>query len=223
MDNKEKKYRRSALSIACYVIALLMLLYIIYMAGSTAAQINQYYAQYEMKAQPMEYFTYIMQSVMEPLINAVIFFMLGYILDEVRKNNHAYYLSDEEIEQAKNARIEARNAKIEERYAKQEAKAAAKAAAAEEAAAAKAEIATIAESSVEEDFVRSLDEELNKESVKKTPRKKSNSGQKKQGENKPNQNNQKKQDSQNSQNGQSRKKADGAKTNSGSKDEKKTD
>ena len=103
MKDNNKKYRRSALSIACYALAALMMLYIIYTAGSTVAQINQYYAQYDMKAQPMEYLTYIMQAVLAHIVNAFLFFMMGYILDEVRKNNAAYYLSDEEIEEAKKA------------------------------------------------------------------------------------------------------------------------
>jgi hypothetical protein len=155
MNDNGKKYRRSALSIACYVITLLMLFYIVYLMVSTSAQISQYYAQYDMKPQPAEYIAYILQGILQPLMNAAIFFMLGFILDEVRKNNPAYYLSDEEIEQAKAAKQEAR-------ITKQEAKAAARAAAAEEAAAAKAEPVTTSEMSVEEDFVKSLDEELNK-------------------------------------------------------------
>jgi hypothetical protein len=111
MNDNNKKYRRSALSIVCYVLAALMLVYIIYTGGSTVAQINQYYAQYGMKAQPMEYITYVMQAVLTHIVNAFLFFMMGYILDEVRKNNAAYYLSDEEIEEAKIAKKEAREAK----------------------------------------------------------------------------------------------------------------
>ena len=193
MNDSGKKYRRSALSIVCYVIALLLLFYIVYLVGNTVAQVNQYYAQYDMKAQPAEYISFIMQTAFEPFINAVIFFMLGMILDEVRKNNPAYYLSDEEIDQAKIAKQEARIARQEERAAK-------KAAAAEEAAAAKAESAAAAvavpEMSVEEDFVRSLDEELSKAAAKPAPRKKTNSGQKKSGENKPKQDSQKNKDDQ---------------------------
>ena len=163
MNDNNKKYRRSALSIVCYVLAALMVLFIIYTAGSTVAQINQYYAQYDMKAQPMEYVTYIMQAVLAHIVNAFLFFMMGYILDEVRKNNAAYYLSDEEIEEAKIAKKEAREAK--------------KAAAAEAAAAKTADIATT-EQSVEADFAKSLDEELSKEAEKKAPKQKSNNGQK---------------------------------------------
>ena len=170
MNDNEKKYRRSAVSIVCYALAVLMLLYIVYMSGTTVAQINQYYAQYDMKPQLMEYVTYIMQSVLTPLINVVVFFMLGYILDEVRKNNSAYYLSDEEIEQAKAAKQEAKLARQEEKAAKK---------AAEAVVAAKAENAVSTERSVEEDFVRSLDEELNKAAAKPAPRKKAGSSQKK--------------------------------------------
>ena len=57
MNDNGKRYRRSALSIVCYAIALLLLFYIVYLVGNTVAQINQYYAQYDMKAQPAEYFS----------------------------------------------------------------------------------------------------------------------------------------------------------------------
>ena len=164
MNDNTKKYRRSAVSIACYVVAVLMLFYVIYMAGNTVSQINQYYAQYDMKAQPMEYVTYILQTVLQPLINMAMFFMFGFVLDEVRKNNPAYYLSDEEIEEAKIARKEARIAKR---------------AAAGETAAAKAGNITTTEQSVEADFARSLDEELSKDAEKKAPKKKTGNSQKK--------------------------------------------
>ena len=89
MNDNGKKYRRSVMSIACYAVALLMLLYIVYLVVSTASQIGQYYAQYDMKAQPMEYFAYIMQAIMEPLINTAVFFMLGYISYKHRGILHA--------------------------------------------------------------------------------------------------------------------------------------
>lgn len=157
MNSNEKKYRRSPLTVACYVLAALMLVYICIQAIATIASMNQYYAQYDMKPPFTEYITYVVQSAARPLVDAVIFFMLGYILNEVRKNNRAYYLSDAEIEAAKIAKFEAREAK--------------KAAAAEAAAAKKAD-ALISETSVEDDFAKSLDAEL-KADAKKAPRKKS--------------------------------------------------
>ncbi len=195
MDKNVKKYRRSAISIVCYVFAALMVLYIFYLIGSTVATINQYYAQYDMKAQPMEYVTYIMQTILEPLINTVVLFMFGYILDEVRKNNSAYYVSDEELEEAK--------------IAKQEAKAVKKAAKVE-AAALKAGDMTVTEQSVEADFAKSLDEEL-KAAEKKSSQKKSSSQNRQEGSRA----NQNRQNNQNSQNNQNRKKADGAVANRG--------
>ena len=49
MDDK-KKYRRSVVAIACYVLAAAMFVYICFTAGSTVNQINEYYAQYGMEA-----------------------------------------------------------------------------------------------------------------------------------------------------------------------------
>ena len=107
MNMKDKKYRRSGVSIACYVIAAIMLVYVCYQIGSTVSTINEYYAQYEMNATPMEYLTYCGQAALQPFFYALATFMFGFILDAVRKNNKANYLSDEEIEAAKEAKKEA--------------------------------------------------------------------------------------------------------------------
>lgn len=169
MNMKDKKFRRSGISVACYVIAAIMLVYVCYQIGNTVSTINEYYAQYEMNATAMEYLTYCGQAALEPFFYALVTFMLGYILDTVRKNNKANYLSDEELEAAREARKEARDAK---KFAKGE------------AAAAKAGNVTTAEKSVEADFAKSLDEEL-KADEKKTGGK-SRGGQKKSGGNRKN-------------------------------------
>lgn len=168
MNMKDKKYRRSGVSIACYVIAAIMLVYVCYQIGSTVSTINEYYAQYEMNATPMEYLTYCGQAALQPFFYALATFMFGFILDAVRKNNKANYLSDEEIEAAKEAKKEAKDAK---KFAKGE------------AAAAKAGNVTTAEKSVEADFAKSLDEEL-KADEKKAENK--GQGQKKSGGNRKN-------------------------------------
>ena len=149
--NNGKKFRRSGFSIACYVIAAVMLVYVCYLVGTTVSTINQYYAQYDMTAQPGEYVSYIMQQALTPLVNTVVVFMLGYILDAVRKNNPDNYMTDEEVEEARIAKKEAREAK---KYAKGE------------AAAAKAGVAASTEKSVEADFAKSLDEELKADEAK---------------------------------------------------------
>lgn len=168
MNMKEKKYRRSGVSIACYVIAAIMLVYVCYQIGNTISTINEYYAQYQVNATAMEYLTYCSQAALQPFFYALSAFMMGYILDAVRKNNKANYLSDEEVEAAKEAKKEARDAK---KFAKGE------------AAAAKAGNVTTAEKSVEADFAKSLDEEL-KADEKKAENK--GQGQKKSGGNRKN-------------------------------------
>lgn len=116
--NTEKKYRRSALVKVCYFLAALMAVYTCYQIGYTIYTINTYYAQYSMKATPMEYFTYLTQNGLQPLVNTVIFFMLAAILDAVRKNNPANYLSDEDIADAK---MEKRADKDAKQFEKKEA------------------------------------------------------------------------------------------------------
>ena len=158
MDNSIKKYRKSGVATVCYVFAAILLLYTCYLAGSTVGQINEYYAQYGMSAKPMEYVTYVAQNALPFLIYTVVVFMLGYILDAVRKTDPSNYMTDEEFEDAKAAKKEAKEAR---KIAKGEKKAAAKANAVSE------------ENSVAEDFANDLDKEL-KAAEKKGEYKKSN-------------------------------------------------
>lgn len=162
MDNSIKKYRKSGVATVCYVFAAILLLYTCYLAGSTVGQINEYYAQYGMSAKPMEYVTYVAQNALPFLIYTVVVFMLGYILDAVRKTDPSNYMTDEEFEDAKAAKKEAKEAR---KIAKGEKKAAAKANAVSE------------ENSVAEDFANDLDKEL-KAAEKKGEYKKSNSNKK---------------------------------------------
>lgn len=178
MKKDEKKYRRSGISVACYVIAALMLGYVCYQIGTTVNTINEYYASYSMSAQPMEYVTYSLQSALQPIVYTIVIFMLGYILDAVRRNNKAYYLTDEELLEAQEAKKQAREAR---KFAKGE------------AAALKAGNVTTAENSVEADFAKSLDEELKADEKKdagraenRKPRSNNRSGQNRQGGSKAN-------------------------------------
>lgn len=109
--NTEKKYKGSVWATICYVLAALMLIYTCYQAGNTVKTINDYYAQYQMTAKPMEYVTYILQSTLEPLMHTVVLFMLGYIVNEVRKCNPANYISEAEKADAKDEKRAARDAK----------------------------------------------------------------------------------------------------------------
>ena len=161
MDNNKKIYRKSGVTIVCYVFAAILLLYTCYVAGNTVGQINEYYAQYAqmgISAQPMDYITLVAQNGLPYLTYAFTVFMLGYILDAVRKTDPSNYMTEEEYQDAKAAKKEAKEAK---KIAKGEKKAAAKAEAVSE------------ENSVAEDFANDLDKEL-KASENKGEYKKSN-------------------------------------------------
>lgn len=166
MNKNDKKYRKSGVAIACYVIAAAMLIFVCYQIGSTISTINSYYAEYEMSATPMEYLTYCGQAALQPFFYALAVFMMGFILDTVRMNNKANYLTDEEVENARAAKKEAREAK---KLAKGE------------AAAAKAGSITTTEKSVEADFAKSLDEELKADEKKSGNRNQNGNGQKQPG------------------------------------------
>jgi hypothetical protein len=154
MDNSKKVYRKSGVTIACYVFAVFLLIYMCYTAGNTVGQINDYYAQYAqygISATPMDYITLILQNSLPYLIYTVVVFMLGYILDAVRKTDPKNYMTEEEYQDAKAAKKEAKEAK---KIAKCEKKAAAKAIKEQE------------ETSVAEDFANDLDKELKAEEKK---------------------------------------------------------
>ena len=160
-----KKYIQSGVVIACYVIAALLLVYTCYQAGSTVKQINEYYGSYGMKAKPFEYFTYILQAIIQPILNAFIVFMAGFTLTAVRKLNPENYKSAEELLDAKEAKTVARDNK---QAAKGEAK----------AAKAKAKDAADKDS-VRIDFTESLEAEMKSDSkgtgAKAAPAKKNTS------------------------------------------------
>ncbi len=159
MDKNKKIYRKSGVSVACYIFAVILLIYTCYTAGNTVSQINGYYAQYGMSAQPAEYVTYLAQSMLPYLFYTVATFMLGYILDAVRKTDPKNYMTEEEYEDAKAAKKEAREAK---KFAKGEKKAAAKAAS-----------EANDEQSMAEDFASDLDKELKAAEEKKSDYRKS--------------------------------------------------
>lgn len=212
MNNPEKKYRRSVISIVCYVLAAAMLSYVCYTIGNTVHTINDYYAQYGISAQPMEYITYCLQSALQPMFYTIVLFMLGCILDAVRMNNKDNYKTDEEIREAAEAKQQAKEAK---KLAKGE------------AAAIAAGNVTTDEDSVEADFARSLDAELKADGLRTGDMKAAgkidfgsgNSGSGNGGGNrKPRSNNSNRNSSGRSGSNSGRKKPEGGKSDAGKKD-----
>ena len=116
-----KKYRRTPISIICYVIAALLLIYTIYVGSTTVATIVDYYSSYDMAPQAGEFLTYLMQNCLMPFVSSILIGMAGFILDAVRKADPANWLTDEELSDAKEAK---KAAKLEAKAAKLEAKAA---------------------------------------------------------------------------------------------------
>lgn len=110
----EKKLRKSPVVIALYVVAALVLIYAVYLVGSTVSYISSYYGQYGATPGFGETVGYVMQSVYQPLVMAILLGAAGYILNEVRALNPAYYATKEEIEAAKAAKKAAKTVKVEE-------------------------------------------------------------------------------------------------------------
>ena len=100
----EKKLRKSPVVIALYVVAALVLIYSVYLVGSTVSYISSYYGQYGATPGFGETVGYVMQSVYQPLVMSILLGAAGYILNEVRALNPAYYATKEEIEAAKAAK-----------------------------------------------------------------------------------------------------------------------
>lgn len=123
-----KKFKRSSISIACYVFTAIFAAYFLFMIVSTITTINQYYAAYDMQPGFGEVVGYLFQNCTSPLMAMIISFMAGLIYDEVRRLNPANWATDDEITEAKEAKRLAKEAK---QIAKGEAAVAAAAAAAE--------------------------------------------------------------------------------------------
>ena len=106
-----KKFRKSPVAIACYVLAALLAVYFVTVVVSTITTINEYYASYGMSATAGEVISYLLQNGVSPFTSALLTFMAGFILEEVRKNNPANWMTDEELAEAKEAKKMAREAK----------------------------------------------------------------------------------------------------------------
>lgn len=100
----EKKLRKSPVTIILFVLAAIMLIYALYLVGSTIAYIVNYYAQYGMSPQLGESVGYVLQSTYQPLGLAILIGAAGFILKEVRALNPANYVTKEEIAVAKAAK-----------------------------------------------------------------------------------------------------------------------
>lgn len=118
----EKKLRKSPIVIAMYVIAALVFVYCLYLLRSTLSYISSYYESYNMEVQVGEVVSYILQSVFQPFVSAVLLASAGYILNEVRALNPAYYTTKEEIEAAKAAKAAKKAEKEAAKKAEKEAK-----------------------------------------------------------------------------------------------------
>ena len=106
-----KKFRKSAVSIVCYVLAALFTVYLVTVIVSSIATVNQYYSQYGMSPAIGEVVNYLMQNSLSPLTAIIVTFMAGLIYDEVRKLNPANWASDDEITEAQEAKRLAKEAK----------------------------------------------------------------------------------------------------------------
>lgn len=121
----EKKLRKSPVTIILFVLAAIMLVYTLYLVGSTIAYIINYYAQYGMSPQIGESVGYVLQAVYQPLSLAALLGAAAFILKEVRALNPANYVTKEELEAAKAAKKAVKNAtkevEVETAEAKEEA------------------------------------------------------------------------------------------------------
>lgn len=120
----DKKFRKSPIAIACYVIAALLMVYTLFTLKSTVAYIVGYLGSYGMTI--MDNFgdsvSYILTAVVQPLVLTIVVFMAGYILEEVRSLNPDYYYTDAEWAAKKEAKAAAKAAKAAAKEAAKTAK-----------------------------------------------------------------------------------------------------
>ena len=112
MNNKT--LRKSPVVIGLYVCAALLLIYAIVQAGGSIKYVVSYYSQYEMTPNFAETAGYVLSSVYQQIVLAVLLAAAGYILNEVRALNPAYYATKEELEAAKAAKKAAKTVKTED-------------------------------------------------------------------------------------------------------------
>lgn len=103
-----KKLRKSPIVIALYAIAAAGLIYTFYVIGSAASYIQSYYSSYGMSAGGGEIFKYVLQNALNPFMTSAVLFAAAYILNEVRALNPAYYATEQEIKESKEAKKDAK-------------------------------------------------------------------------------------------------------------------
>lgn len=103
-----KKLRKSPIVIALYAIAAAGLIYTFYVIGSAASYIQSYYSSYGMSAGVGEILKYVLQNALNPFMTSAVLFAAAYILNEVRALNPAYYATEQEIKESKEAKKDAK-------------------------------------------------------------------------------------------------------------------
>lgn len=81
-----------------------MFVYAVYQVGSTLKYIITYYSQYGVSPEFGESFSYVLSAVYQPFVMAILLGAAGFILNEVRALNPAYYTTKEELEAIKAAK-----------------------------------------------------------------------------------------------------------------------
>lgn len=90
----KKKFRESGFSILFYVLAGVMAVYTIYTAVNTVSYAAESFAQYGMTLSEnyRDVLTYVLTSVITPLVNTFLLLGIGIIIHFVRKNNPDNYV-----------------------------------------------------------------------------------------------------------------------------------
>ena len=111
-----KKLKKSPITIACYVIAGLSILYAAYSLYAAVAYLSNYFTAYgtSIAANLSDSMTYMLSQSFTPLCFAVMMFMCGHINDAVRALNPDNYVMIEVIESLKPAKREKAEAAVVE-------------------------------------------------------------------------------------------------------------
>lgn len=106
MKEEKKKFMRSPVTIACYIIAALMLIFFATQFKSAWDTGAEYYNAYELEQEKLEIILYAFQSALTSLLFAFVAFIGGFGISEVRKTNPENYKTAEELMAAKEARLQ---------------------------------------------------------------------------------------------------------------------
>lgn len=92
---KEKKLAKSKFEILAFIVTIILLVYGVYLIGSTISDISEYAKTAKNAPSAMDYVSYVIQESYVPFMCAAFMYGLGKICNAVRALNPDNYVKEE--------------------------------------------------------------------------------------------------------------------------------